>query len=139
MDRIGILVVDDADEVRRDLRTILELTPDLAVAGEATNGLEAVTLAEQLRPDVVLMDLRMPGLDGFEATQMIKRRGLAGAVVILTIYGEEDQRARAAALGADAFVEKAAGVERLLAAIRQVHAQPSTAALGQLQEVARGV
>jgi len=120
MGSIRILVVDDADEVRRDLRTILQLTPDLSVAGEAANGLEAVELAAHLTPDVVLMDLRLPGLDGFEATEQIKKRDPAPAVVILTIYGQEEHRARAVSQGADAFVEKAAGVDTLLAAIRRV-------------------
>lgn len=141
-DRIRILIVDDADEVRRDLRTIFCLLPDLEVAGEATHGLQAVSLAQQLRPDVVLMDLRLPGLDGFEAAQRIKSQGLAGAVVMLSIYAHEENRARAAAIGADGFVDKAAGVEPLLAAIRQVappRTRPAGGAGGQPTEVANGI
>lgn len=118
--KLKILIVDDAEEVRHDLRTILRLTPDLEVLGEAVNGVEALALAEELRPDIVLMDLRLPGLDGLEATQQIKRNGLAKGVVVLSIYAQEENRARAASAGADAFVEKGTGVETLLATIRQV-------------------
>ena len=120
MNKLGILIVDDAEEVRRDLRTVLTLAPDLQVVGEAVNGIEAVTLADDLRPDLVLMDLRLPGLDGMEATEQIKRRGLAGGVIMLTIYGQEENRDRAAAAGVDLFIEKGVGIETLVAAIRQV-------------------
>ena len=90
--RLGVLIVDDAEEVRRDLRTVLELASDLVILGEADNGLEAISMAEVLKPDIVLMDLRMPGIDGFEATKQIKSRGLAGGVIMLTIYSHEEYR-----------------------------------------------
>jgi DNA-binding NarL/FixJ family response regulator len=118
--KLGILIVDDAEEVRRDLRTVLQLVPDLEILGEAMSGVEALALARELKPDIVLMDLRLPGLDGFEATEHIKRHGLAKRVIILTIYGQEEYRARAARVGADAFVEKGTDIKVLLAAIRQI-------------------
>ena len=116
---IRVLIVDDLARVRRGLRTILQLADGLEVVGEAANGREAVQMAEQLNPDVVVMDLEMPELDGFEATRQIKRRHLARAVVVLTIHGHDDARERAARAGADAFVEKATAVESLIETIRQ--------------------
>jgi DNA-binding NarL/FixJ family response regulator len=118
--RLGILIVDDAEEVRRDLRTVLQLAPDLQVLGEAVNGVEAVSMAEELKPDIVLMDLRLPGLDGFEASEQIKRRGLAKGIIMLTIYGEPENRNRAASVGIDLFLEKGVGIATLVSAIQQV-------------------
>ena len=118
--RLGVLIVDDAEEVRRDLRTVLELASDLVILGEADNGLEAVSMAEVLKPDIVLMDLRMPGIDGFEATKQIKSRGLARGVIMLTIYSHEEYRLQAASVGVDLFLEKGIGIEALLTAFKQL-------------------
>ncbi len=118
--KLGILIVDDAEEVRRDLRTVMQLMPDLEVMGEAVDGIEAVSLAEELRPDIVLMDLRLPGLDGFEATEQIRSRGLAKGIIMLTIYDQPENRSRAASAGVDLFLEKGLGIEVLISAIRQV-------------------
>ena len=118
--RLGILIVDDAEEVRRDLRTVLQFASDLVILGEAINGLEAVSMAEDLRPDIVLMDLRLPGLDGFEASEQIKRRGLAKGIIMLTIYGQPENRLRAASVGVDLFLEKGTGIEALVSAIQRV-------------------
>jgi DNA-binding NarL/FixJ family response regulator len=118
--RLRILLVDDAEEVRRDLRTVLQFYDDLEVVGEAVNGIEAVSLADRLRPDMVLMDLRLPGIDGVEATEQICARALAKEVIMLTIYDEPENRARAARAGVDLFLVKGLSVEDLVAAIRQV-------------------
>jgi DNA-binding NarL/FixJ family response regulator len=115
--------VDDVAHVRDGLRTVLRLMEDIEVVGEAGNGLEAVQLAEQLSPDVVVMDLEMPGLDGFETTRQIKDRHLAQRVVVLTIHAHDHARERAASAGADAFVDKGTGFATLVAAIRQVWGQ----------------
>jgi two-component system response regulator DesR len=117
--KIRILIVDDLAHVRRELSTILQLTPGLEVAGEAADGLEAVRQAEALNPDVVLMDLAMPGLDGIEATRQIKARGLARGVVVLTIHTHPAARDRAAGAGADAFIEKGTDIPALVEAIRR--------------------
>jgi DNA-binding NarL/FixJ family response regulator len=116
---IRILIVDDQACVRRELSTLLQLTPGLEVAGEAGNGLEAVRQAEQIKPDVVLMDLAMPGLDGVEATRQIVERGLAHGVVVLSIHGHAAARQGAAQAGAAAFIEKGTDIAALIEAIRR--------------------
>ncbi len=118
--KIKLLIVDDLERVRQELRATLQLVEGLEVIGEAANGLEAVRQAENLRPDVVLMDLEMPSLDGFEATRQIKERHLVKGVVILTIHGHHSARERAAQVGADAFIEKGTPIQTLIETIRQV-------------------
>ena len=118
--KIKVLIVDNLPHVRQGLRTLLQLTEELEIVGEAVNGLEAVQLAAQFRPDIVVMDLEMPVMDGFEATRQIKERYLAGGVVVLTIHGNRQARERAARAGVDAFVEKGAAIEMLVEVIREV-------------------
>ena len=120
--KIRILIVDDMEPVRQGLRTILQLSEGFEVVGEACNGLEAVRAAESLKPEVVLMDLEMPVLGGLEATRRIKEQQPEMGVVILTIHGSDGVREEAAGAGSDAFVEKEAPTERLLATIREVSA-----------------
>lgn len=120
MTKIRVLIVDNLVQVRQDLRTILELTDDLEVVGEAANGLEAVQLAEKLNPDVVLMDLEMPVMDGFEATRQIKDRHLVTGVVALSMHSHTSAREQAAKAGVDAFVEKVTAIGTLIPSIRQV-------------------
>lgn len=116
---IQILIVDDRAVVRKELRHLLELTGRVAVIGEAADGWEAVRQAKALAPDVVLMDLEMPGLDGFEAARQIKARRLARAVIIFTVYGDPASREKALAAGADAFVVKGADLKELLTLFEQ--------------------
>ena len=118
--KIKVLIVDDLPQVRQGLRTVLQLMEDIEVIGEASNGLEAVQLAKQHIPDIVVMDLEMPEMDGFEATRQIKRHHLARGVVVLTIHSSRHARERAASVGVDAFVEKGAAIETLVEAIRAV-------------------
>ncbi len=119
--KIKLLIVDDQERVRHDLRTALQLMQGLEVVGEAADGFEAVQQAEVLGPDVVLMDLKMPGMDGFEATRQIKVRHLARGVVALTIYGDDSAREQAARMGVDAFVEKGTPIQALAETIRKVN------------------
>lgn len=117
MKQTTVLIADDVAEVRRELRLLLSLAGPMRVVGEAASGTEAVALAESLRPDVVLLDLEMPGLDGFEACRRIKERRLAGAVVVLSIHADAESVRAARTAGSDEFVAKGSSLEALLAAI----------------------
>ena len=115
---ITLLIVDDQPGTRRGLRMRLELEPDVAILGEAGDGATAVELTKQLHPDVVLMDVEMPGMDGIAATAAIRSVEPRAHVVILTLYDDNVTQARARAAGAHAFVPKHRMEEPLLAAIR---------------------
>ena len=120
---IRVLLVDDQAVVRRTLRVRFHLEPDLQVVGEASSGSEALTLAQTLTPDVVLIDLAMPEMDGIEATAALCRVVPRSAVVILSIYDDAQTRGRAQAAGAVALVEKRGATDSLLSAIRQAAGQ----------------
>ena len=109
-----ILIVDDVPQVRKDLRTLLSLAGDFEVVGEAANGLEAIRLAEAFQPEVILMDLEMPVMDGFEATYKVKEGNPQCRVIALTVHSYEAAREKAAQAGVDAFVVKGAAVEILI-------------------------
>lgn len=115
---IRVMVVDDHLVVREGLRLILESEPGFEVAGEASDGAAAVRLAARLEPDVILMDLRMPGMDGLEAIERIRRHRPGAAVVVLTTFDEEGPMARAIELGARGFLLKDSTREALLGAVR---------------------
>ena len=118
MTTIRILLVDDSAQVRQDLRSMLALWEGIDVTGEAANGQEGVALEEALSPDVVLMDLAMPVMDGFEATRRIKARRPGCRVVALTVYASDEDRRRATLAGMDAFVVKGAPVATLMESLR---------------------
>jgi len=120
---IRVLLVDDQAVVRRALRGRFHLEPDLEVVGEASTGTEALALAQTLAPDVVLMDLQMPEMDGIAATAALRRAVPQSVVVILSIYDDAQTRGQAQAAGAVAFVEKRGATDALLSAIRQAAAQ----------------
>jgi DNA-binding NarL/FixJ family response regulator len=123
MRQINVLLVDDVTSVRISLSTVLQLMDDLTIVGEAENGLEAVRLAEQLKPDVILMDLAMPELDGFEATGRIKADHPEIGIIVFSIHDDVKTREKACAVGADAFIEKEAETQLLINAIRKVSAE----------------
>ena len=112
-----VLIVDDTSQVRRDLHQFLELTGEIEVVAEAADGHEAIHLATELSPDVIVMDLEMPGMDGFEATRQIKVRQPASRVVILSVHGDAETVKHARSMGADEFVVKAADFKILIDAI----------------------
>jgi DNA-binding NarL/FixJ family response regulator len=114
---VRVLIVDDMPQVRQDLRLLLQLTGELEVVGEAADGQEAIRLAELLRPDVVIMDVEMPILDGLRATRQIKERNLAQRVVILSVHSEPEDAFRAIQAGADAFIQKGAPYSTLIQSI----------------------
>ena len=115
---IRVLLVDDQAVVRRALRGRFNLEPDLEVVGEASTGREALMLVQTLVPDVVLMDIAMPGMDGIETTAALHKTVPQSAVVILSISDDAQARGRAQAAGAVTLVEKRGATETLLAAIR---------------------
>jgi len=115
---IHVLIADDHLVVREGLRTILEVAGDIELVGEATDGAEAVRLAGELAPDVVLMDLRMPNVDGIEAIRQIKARYPDVEVVILTTYDDDDDIVQGLRAGARGYLLKDSGREALFDAIR---------------------
>jgi two-component system, NarL family, response regulator LiaR len=119
---IRVLVVDDHAIVREGLRTFLELQDGLQVAGEAADGEEAVREAERLHPDVVLMDLVMPRLDGVGAMRELRRRVPGARVIVLTSYAEDDRLLPAVQAGAAGYLLKTVQPQELARAVRAAHA-----------------
>lgn len=117
-EKLRVLVVDDHLVVREGLRLILDSGDDFEVVGEASDGAGAVRQAEALRPDVVLMDLRMPGMDGLEAIERIRARDPDAAIVVLTTFNEAELVQRALRAGARGYLLKDAPREKLLEAVR---------------------
>ncbi|HAL16424.1 MAG TPA: DNA-binding response regulator [Anaerolineaceae bacterium] len=165
--KISVLIVDDHAIVRHGLRTLLELMDDICIIGEAATGKTAVELAMQLHPDVVLMDLMMPEMNGIQATQQISALGLGAKVIALTSFQEDEQVIPAIQAGATSFLLKDVSPVDLVEAIRaayrgearlhpsvarklmdQVSAKPAARPLGDdltgreldvLQQVAQGL
>jgi DNA-binding NarL/FixJ family response regulator len=125
---IRVLVADDQAIVRDGLVTVLELLPDIEVVGQAADGVEAVRLAGELAPDVVLMDLRMPGLDGAAATERVLAQNPAVAVLVLTTYADDASIVSALKAGARGYLTKDAGRAELAAAVRAVASGQTTLA-----------
>lgn len=118
---IRILLVDDTGSVRRALRLILSVEPDFAIVGEASDGRHAVALADHLRPDIVLIDLELPGINGIEAARRIRAANSAGEIIMLTAFGGGETRAAASDAGIALFLEKSDHLDDLAARIRCVH------------------
>jgi NarL family two-component system response regulator LiaR len=112
---LKIVVVDDMPQVRQNLRQLLQLAGEIEVVGEARNGIEAIEQAERLRPDVVLMDVVMPTMDGLLATRRLRERFPEIRIILLTMY--EIYRKEAQEAGADAFLIKGCPVNALISAI----------------------
>ncbi len=121
MTRIRTLVVDDHTLVRQGIVGLLESQADIEVVGQAGSGEEALQASRDLAPDVVLMDLAMPGTSGLDATTEIKRQQPDVQVVILTIHDREDYLFQALRAGASGYVLKGADIQDLLAAVRSAH------------------
>ena len=119
-DKISVLLVDDHNLVRRGFRRILEDEPDIIVAGEAGDGLQAIKLAEELRPKVIVMDCAMPGMNGLEATRQILRKHPQFLVLMLSMHPEETLVRQALEAGARGYVLKNAVDLELGVAIRRV-------------------
>ena len=117
---ITVLLADDQALVRAGFRLIVELEPGMNVVGEAEDGRQAVELARELRPDVVLMDIRMPGLDGIEATRRLAEAGSDARVLVLTTFDLDEYVYEAMKAGASGFLLKDVPREQLVAGIRVV-------------------
>jgi len=120
MNKIRILLADDHTILREGVRALLANEPDMEVVGEAEDGHQAVKVAGQLKPDVVLMDISMPRLNGLEATSQIKKFIPEAKVLILTMYDNEEYIRKALASGAMGYILKDAAARELLGAIRAV-------------------
>jgi len=125
-ERIRVVVADDQAIIRDGLVTLLGLLPDIEVVGEAADGREAVALAVAEHPDVVLMDLRMPGLDGVGATERIAREAPGTAILVLTTFADDESILAALRAGARGYLTKDAGRAELAAAVRAVAQGQST-------------
>jgi NarL family two-component system response regulator LiaR len=130
---IRVLIVDDHAMVRRGLAAFLKAKPDLQLVGEASNGGEAISLCERWQPDVVLMDLMMPGMGGAEATQVIVNRWPAVRVIALTSFGDKELVREALAAGALSYLIKSVSAEDLAEAIRSASSGRSTLAAEAVQ------
>jgi DNA-binding NarL/FixJ family response regulator len=140
---IRVLLVDDHQVVRRGLRTFLEVQDDIEVVGEAADGSEGVARTEELRPDVVLMDVKMPGTDGIEALRRLRDLGNPAKVLIVTSFTEQRTVVPALRAGAAGYVYKDIDPDALAGAIRSVHAghvllQPEVAGALLSQEEGNG-
>ena len=121
MKKIGILLADDHAVVRQGLRALLEAEGDMVVVGEAENGRHAVAQTKKHLPDVVVMDVAMPGMNGVEATRQIVRNVPSAKVLVLTSYGDDDYVTQLLEAGATGYLVKQTAAADLLKAIRQVH------------------
>jgi two-component system, NarL family, response regulator NreC len=120
MNKIRVLLADDHDVVRKGLRYVLERQPEMEVVGEAGNGREAVKLAEEMTPDVIIMDVAMPQLNGIEATAQIIKRNPRTMVIILSMYSDEGYLVRALTAGAKGYILKDSAESDLVRAVETV-------------------
>lgn len=116
--KIRVLLADDHAVLRSGLRALLNLEPDMEVVGEASNGREAIELGQTLKPDVIVMDISMPEMDGLAATKAIHEMGIPCHIVILTVHAEEDYLFQTLQMGASGYVLKSSADTELMDAIR---------------------
>jgi len=121
MARIRVLLTDDHTLFRQGIRNLLSAEPDIEVVGEAANASDAVDIARQARPDLVLMDIGMTGMSSFEATRQIRKERPETRVVFLSMYDDEDYLSECVEMGAHGYILKESPIDQLLTAIREVH------------------
>ncbi|GMU09999.1 response regulator transcription factor [Corallococcus caeni] len=139
MNVIRLVLADDHALVRQGLRSLLELTPDLRVVGEAADGEEALRKVAELNPDVVLMDVRMPRMTGLEALRALRRTDPERRVVLLTTFDEDTALIEALRAGVQGFLLKDVSLEELAEAIRRVASGQTLLPPGIAERVARGM
>src|SRR6185437_12815544 len=122
-----VLLVDDAGSVRRALRLVLSSELDLRVIGEAADGEQAVRLAHELHPDIIVMDLELPGMNGLDAARRIRAASDMCAIIMLTVWGGSAVQDAAARAGIALFLEKGDGLDDLAETIRALHARHNPA------------
>lgn len=132
MNTISVLLVDDHELVRRGLRSFLNSRTDIVIAGEAESGEQALALAQEVKPDVVIMDISMPGMDGMETTRRLKEQYPECNVLALTVHGDKQYFIEMLSAGASGYITKQAAADELGAAIQavaagQVYLQPALA------------
>jgi len=121
MGKIRVLLADSYTLFRKGLRQIIAEQSDMTVVGEASDGIEAVHKTQELAPDIVLMEIEMPGLDGIGAAQMIREQARGVGIIVLTIHLEDEYVLAAVKAGAQGYISKRADPEQVLEAIRAVH------------------
>lgn len=136
---IRVALVDDQTLLRQGLRGLLELTEDLTVCGEAADGDEALELLRRERPDVVLLDVRMPRLSGLEVLERARQEGLGVAAVLLTTFDDDDALARGLSAGAKGWLLKDVSFERLTEAVRTVAGGGTLVTPAVTERVLRGL
>ena len=114
---IRVLIVEDMPQVRQDLRTLLYLSEDIEIVGEAADGLEAIRQVASLQPAVVLLDLEMPVLDGYQTASQVKALDPSCRVIALTVHGDDAALQKALRAGVDSFIVKGSTIEVLIRAI----------------------
>ncbi len=123
--KINVLIADDHSLIRQGLKQILELEKDMVVIAQASNGNEAVQLAKECKPDIILMDINMPGANGLQAIKEIKQEKLDSRVIVLTIHEDREYLFKTLQMGAEGYVLKDAEPSVLIEAIRNVYAGQS--------------
>jgi DNA-binding NarL/FixJ family response regulator len=121
MSKIRVLLTDDHMLFRQGIRTLIAAEPDLEVVGEAANASDAVAMAPDVRPDIVLMDIGMQGMSSFEATRLLRKDRPETKVIFLSMYDDEDYLSECMSMGASGYILKDSPAEQLLTALREVH------------------
>jgi len=137
-DKIRVLIVDDLPETRENVRKLLQFESDISVVGQAATGDEAIEQARRQRPDIVLMDINMPGLDGITASQTITELAPATQIIIMSVQSEPDYMRRAMLAGTRYFLTKPFSGDELVSAVRQVHAKRPVAPSTPVRRAVRG-
>ena len=120
MKRISVLIVDDISDTRDSIRRLLQFEDDIEVLGEAGSGSEAILIAEEKRPDIILMDINMPEMDGIRATELIAQRAPGSSVIIMSVQGEQAYLRRAMMAGAREYIVKPFTGDELASVIAKV-------------------